>query len=213
MKPRHPYISLIPAACILLYPVWYVLAAMQYPGGSNFDHNSVGYQIQLNYWCELLAPIAKNGLPNPGQYIAMGGMIMLSTGLALLWWLLPAMLSLSNKSKRLVQVCGIASMLLANFIFTSWHDWVINISGALGLIALLGLLISLYRDKHSALLYGGGLCALMLLTNSFIYQSGYGMEALPLVQKLSFAMVLGWLLAINMLLYKRLNTASQNTQP
>lgn len=100
--PTRPQIVLLPALCILLYPAFYLYAAMQYPGGSNFDPNSNGYQFQLNYWCELLAPVAKNGLPNPAQHIAMGGMLMLSLGLALLWWWLPAMLSLNNTCKRIV---------------------------------------------------------------------------------------------------------------
>lgn len=201
----RPQIVLLPAISILLYPLVYVYAAILYPGGSNFNQNSIGYQFQLNYWCELLAPVAKNGSPNPAQYIAMGGMIMLSLGLALLWWWLPAMLSLNNTGKRLVQISGIASMILVNFIFTQWHDAIINISGALGLIALSGLMLSLYRNKNSSMLIGSVICLLSFAANNYIYHTNNYIEALPAVQKISFALVLGWLLALNILLYKTIN--------
>ncbi|CAN5143839.1 hypothetical protein BH09BAC1_BH09BAC1_08770 [soil metagenome] len=213
MPKHHPYLALIPAISILLFLVVYVLAAWQYPGGSFMDSTSVGYQFTLNFWCELLADTAKNGMPNPGKPIAMVGMVLLCFGLLVFWWLLPIMLQLPSKYRRLVQICGMVSMLLAIFIFTPLHDVVINIAGGFGMVALLGLLVSLYQGRNFAMLATGGGCALMVLANNFIYHSGYYIEALPVIQKLSFALILGWLLVLDMMLYSTLKKAFTSRVP
>ncbi len=204
----YPWLAIIPMVSILLFGIAYLVAASKYPGGSNFDSHSTGYSFKLNYWCELLAETGKNGLPNPSRIIALGGMLMLSCGLAVFWWLAPAMLNLAPAYRKTVQLFGMASMLLAIFIFTKWHDHIINIAGGLGLVALTGLLVSLFRDKHYGLLLGGAVCAAIILTNSYIYYSGHFIRYLPIVQKLGFMLVLAWVFVINMMLYQTLRNRS-----
>ena len=77
---------LITIGGIVLFTVFYLLAAHYYPGGSNADLHELGFSWRNNYWCELLGENAKNGEANAGRIFGLLGMIILSISISIFWW-------------------------------------------------------------------------------------------------------------------------------
>ncbi|MCB0627307.1 MAG: hypothetical protein KDC43_26170, partial [Saprospiraceae bacterium] len=114
--------ALLPIAGIGLFAILFLVAAGLYPGGSQHDPQAAGFSWAHNYWCHLLNDRALNGNSNPARPVALAGMFVLCSALAVFWYLLPSALDLGRWMARTVQVSGPASMTLALFIFTSYHD-------------------------------------------------------------------------------------------
>ena len=60
---------------IILFIIFYFIAALYYPGGSNFDQHQSGFKWSTNYWCELLGYNAKNGQHNTARPFGLSGML------------------------------------------------------------------------------------------------------------------------------------------
>jgi hypothetical protein len=65
-------------------------------------------------------------------------MAVLCVTMGLFAWVFPTQVPFSRKVRVLVQVSGIAGMVLAMFIFTEAHDWLINVSCLPGVISVVG---------------------------------------------------------------------------
>src|SRR3569833_1246105 len=111
---------------ILLSVALFSIAAVQYPGGSQRDKNSIGYDWKNNYVCNLFDGKAVNGLPSPSRPWADCAMIVLGASFALFFY------RSSNKMPsvaiaRLVKYVGVGSMMLAVFVVTPLHDLVVTV--------------------------------------------------------------------------------------
>ncbi|MEN0050797.1 MAG: hypothetical protein AAF806_27265 [Bacteroidota bacterium] len=177
--------------------ILYLIAAYLHPGGSYFDESTTTFSWKYNYWCDLLSPIAKNGMDNDGQPIALGAMLVLATAVCLSWVGIFAQLPFQSSQKRYFQLSGLLSMAIAIFIFTPLHDIVIIVAGILALMTLIALFVGLYKSKHTQLLYVGIACLLLMGLNNLIYFTNTGMEHLAVLQKITFIFVLLWILMLN----------------
>jgi len=182
---------LIPIVGIIVFLALYIWAATLYPGGSNIDKTSEGFSWLHNYWCDLMGTKAKNGNPNTAQSIALSAMFLLCMSLVIFWKNIPILFP-ENRYNRLIQITGMSSMLITVFLFTRYHDSVINIAGSLSVIALLFTFISLKKYHYYKILGLGILCLVMSLINYFIYQTSIGLQHLALLQKLTFIPAFLW---------------------
>lgn len=196
---------LIPLIGIVLFTGLYGCATVAYPGGSHADVTAPGFSWQHNYWCDLLSDPAKNGSANPARPIALTAMLVLCGALTVFWYSVPALFRLSRTGVRVVQGSGMASMLVSAFVFTPYHDAVINVASGLGAVALIGTFAGLYRSGQYNLLAMGGIATLLMGVNQFIYQTGRYLSTLPVVQKATFVVVLFWVVLLNGTAYRRLN--------
>lgn len=184
--------ALIPLCGTVSFIFLYYIAAFLYPGGSQADQLSKGFSWLNNYWCDLLHDTAQNGMNNSAKPFAIIAMIILCISLSVFWYIVPYNLS-SNKSTQLVIQCsGIASMITAVFLFTSYHDVVINISSALALVAMIITIQVLFRKKMFILFGLGILCLLFCAVNNYVYYTTHLIVYLPVVQKISFIVFLSW---------------------
>lgn len=191
---------------IALFVLLYLVAAYLYPGGSNFDQTTSSFSWQHNYWCDLLSPIAKNGAINHGQSIALLAMLILATSVCLSWIGIFAQLPFQKSQKRYFQLSGLLSMAVAIFIFTPLHDLVIIIAGILALVTLVALFVGLYKSKNFRLLHYGIGCLLLMGLNNLIYFTNTGLEYLAVLQKVTFILVLLWILLLNYRFTKLIKT-------
>jgi hypothetical protein len=194
---------LTPLFGILLYTLLYFTASIFYPGGSQFDKYSIGFSWTKNYWCNLFNENAINGQPNPARPIALISLVVLGLTLIVFWWLFPKQANLKKRTRLLIQISGFASMVTGFFLFTSFHDTVINVSSAFGLIALAGTFIGLYKLRWKKLLWMGVINILLIATNNILYSDPELIHFLPVVQKISFAFFLIWICLISIKLYQR----------
>ena len=181
-----------------LFSLLYILAALNYPGGSTTDPSATGFNIVTNYWCDLLGSRAKNGQPNPAKPIAVAAMVALCLTLAYFWYVTPYLFGFSTVKKRCLQLAGVLSMAIAPFIMTPYHDTVINIAGLMGVVALSGTLAGIYRRRWISLLGLGILCLFLSGLNRYIYQDPQLIGYLPVIQKITFFLFLFWFCLIGL---------------
>lgn len=103
----------------------------------------------------------------------------------------------------MIRYAGIGSMLVIPFLLTGFHDHVINIAALLGCIAIIVLLVNLFRH-NMFLFFGIGIFCLMICgVNNYVYYSKDLLHYLPVIQKISFIIFLFWFSLLSLALYKR----------
>ena len=194
--------ALLPTLGISIFLGLYIVAAFLYPGGTKNDKTTIGFSLLHNYWCDLLDKNAYNGAPNPGSIVAIVATILLCCSVGYLCYLLPVRLQLQQPIYSTIQVFGIGSMFIFLFIFTPLHNAVITVGTPLGGVAILAIVVALYQVQAWPLVYVAALCFVLCIANYSIYQTGYGLHTLPLLQKITFVFFSVWMVMVNLFLVK-----------
>jgi hypothetical protein len=140
---------------------------------------------------------AKNGLRNIARPYAMMGMVILSISVSVFWWKIPTIVFENSRLIRgVMRYCGMLSMLFSALIFTDWHDGIIYAAVITGAVSFTLLFYELFRIKRDFLSYFGVVCLGFIFMNCMIYISNYGIEYLPLIQKITFAITLVWIILV-----------------
>ena len=207
IKKVNRFWVLLPTFGTLIFVILYIIATFLYPGGSQVDKNSIGFSWINNYWCNLLNENAINGQPNSARFIALLGMFVLCLTLSSFWLLFPSYTNFKNWGKLIIQISGIIAMAIGMFLFTKFHDAIINLAGLFGLIALCGTFIGLYKNKWYGLFYFGILNLLLIGLNNYVYYTKGLMIYLPIVQKLTFLSYLIWVCSMDIKMYSEKNNS------
>lgn len=192
----------LPSFGIVLFLMLYLVAAVFYPGGSHHDNCAPRFDLLHNYWCDLLGERAKNGFVNTARPIALLAMVILGVSLSCLWHDLPHLLNFRARF-GIMRWSMTASMFVMMFLFTTYHDLVIYIAGSLALIALLQIYYLLFKTHLWTLLAGGLFCLVLMSVNYYIYFTKNHISILPLLQKVTFILVLFWALRLNVAAVRR----------
>lgn len=193
---------LITISGIILFIIFYFVAASYYPGGSNFNKKESGFSWSTNYWCELLARNAKNGQKNIARPYGLAGMIILFVSVSLFWIKLPTIIPMKLFLKRTLQITGVMSMFCAIFIYSDYHDLFIYFSVIFGTIAFSIGIYGFKLNKYTLFSRMGAMCLLLIFVNNFIYLTDLFITYLPVIQKLTFALVFIWIFIISLNHYK-----------
>ena len=197
---------LTPIFGTIIFIVLYFIATLYYPGGSQVDKNSIGFSWINNYWCNLLNENAMNGQHNSAKPIAIIAMFTLCLSLSFFWILFPQQIKTGKIAKRLIQISGTLSMLVAFFLFTNInHDLITDVASLLGLIATIGIFIGLYKTKWFGLFAFGLLNILLVALNNYVYFTNGLIGYLPVIQKISFVTFLFWICCIDINVYRATN--------
>lgn len=188
----------------LAFMLLYLYSSTLYPGGSQADPNSVGFDWGDNYWCNLMSEESINGQVNPARKYAIAAMMILCFSLSVFFYQFTEVFVSGKIWNKVVMLSGILSMISAVFIFSELHDLITLISSGFGLVSIIGIVIALYKSKLSWLKGTGLFCLILLGLNNIIYYSSAFIEWLPLLQKVTMAIVLTWLLLLNQILRKRI---------
>jgi hypothetical protein len=194
-------IILSPVFGCFAFIILYIIATIYYPGGSKANNVSKGFSWVHNYWCNLLNEKAINGALNTGRSYAISAMICICISLAIFWYYIPEKFNYSLPGKKIAQFCGISSMVIALFLFSQYHDMIINLAGALSIIALVLTQIGLYKKNNYLLFITACFNLLLILINSYIYYTGNLLLYLPLIQKISFLFFLAWICMTTITVY------------
>lgn len=105
--------------------------------------------------------------------------------------------------KIIIQLFGIVSMVCAILIFTKYHDLMTILSSFFGFLVVTGIIMEVYISTMGKFKISGVFCILLLGLNNFIYYGQQFIEYLPLVQKITFAFVLVWIISLNYAMYEK----------
>lgn len=217
---RQSWLALLSLTGLVAFAGLYFESMTLYPGGSNVNPAAEGFDWLTNYWCDLLAEQAKNGRPNPAAPVAMLAMGVLCLSLIIFWIILPTLLRTqagaperrdSRPTRWLIQYPGVTAILIAPFIASAYHDAAINVASTLVTLPLCFTIWGLYKTRQCRLFWLGTLCGSLMLVNQLIYQTGWFLTVLPVVQKITFALVLIWLSMLNWQIYQ--TSAPAQTHP
>ena len=197
-KEREYQIAkLIPIIGIVTFISLYIFSSTLYPGGSQADLNSEGFDWVNNYWCNLMNEKGMNGQPNPAMPYSILAMVILCLCLMFFFNQFAQIYSKSKIWKRIIKTSGIISMSFAILIFTKYHDLMTILSSLFGLFVVIGIIIELYKSELTLYKISGVVCILILGLNNYIYYSQQFIETLPLLQKITFSIVLLWIIGLN----------------
>lgn len=203
MKSNHRKITgILPTIGILTFVGLYVYSANLYPGGSQANPNSVGFDWINNYWCNLMNESGMNGQINPARTYAITAMVILCVSLALFFVQFAQRFAQNLFWKLSIKIFGILTMAFAILIFTKYHDFMTTISSIFGLFVVIGIIWEVYRSNLNLFKISGIVCAILLGLNNYIYYSRNGIDYLPIIQKITFAFVLIWIIGLKYKLTK-----------
>lgn len=196
-------INLIPYIGIGSFVGLYIFSSTLYPGGSQVDLNSEGFDWINNYWCNLMNEKGMNGQPNPAKPISIFALIVLCLSLMTFFVQFAKTYPKSRFWRLLIMIGGILSMTFAILIFSKYHDLMTIISSVFGLFVVIGIIREIYKSELTIYKVSGSICILLLGVNNYIYYSQQFIEWLPLLQKITFAIVLVWVVGLNYELIKK----------
>lgn len=181
------YYKSIITTSLLLGIILFYLATLHYPGGSNWNKNSIGFDWRYNYITNLFNPIAVNGVSNGSVPWAIAAMALLCTGFAL-FYVDTAQKINTLSSSRIIKWGGTLSMLFAFLAVTPWHDLMVTISNVLVMLSLFYVTVHLFKSK--LFLYGflSTFCLSFIYLGSIMYYTQLWLDWLPVVQKTVFSL-------------------------
>ena len=197
MQKSNYLFNWIPTIGVSLFFGLYGYATTLYPGGSQLDAYAVGFDWVNNYWCDLLGEKATNGKLNPARPIAISAMAILCCSMVQFFWQFSTTLATSKLWAKLIKICGAISMFFSLLIFTKYHDFMIILASLFALPVVLGIIVGIYQSKLTLFKISGLLGLLLLSANNYIYYSNHLLEWLPLLQKVSFLIILGWIVSLS----------------
>lgn len=168
------------------------IAAVFYPGGNRFDPKMSHFSLLGNFLCDLFDNTAYNGTPNRGRPYAVMGTYTLALTLLLFWNILPNLFKNHLRHQRLVRIFGTTAMATSLLIATPLHDWCINISIPLGLIAFITAIHALTKSGEKTVARLGVASFLICVINylSLVFRVLPG--TLPGLQKITLIFFLVW---------------------
>lgn len=190
MKTHFPLLGILASLGL------FALAAASYPGGPSTAAEPLGYDWTHDFICTLFAPTAPGGAANPARSIAIPAWLLFCVSIGVLF----AILSRRARSKAqrdIIQIGGIGSAVYASLVVTPMHDLMVTIALLFFVSAALALLRLLHVGQHRRLLWAGAACLAVLTTCAVMYYGDLLFPALPVAQKLTFAVLVAWLLAVH----------------
>lgn len=179
------YYKSIITISLLVGIILFYIATLHYPGGSNWNKNSIGFDWRYNYITNLFNPIAVNGDSNGSVPWAIVAMAFLCTGFALFFADTAQKINVPTSS-NIIKWGGTLSMLFAFLAVTPWHDLMVTISNVLVMLSLFYITVHLFRSK--LFVYGllSALCLSAIYLGSTMYYNQLWLDWLPVVQKTVF---------------------------
>ena len=190
-------LRLLPTIGILIFVGLYVYATTLYPGGSQADINSSGFDWGNNYWCNLMSEQAINGLENPASPVALAGMVILCSSMTIFFFLFANYFVKSKIWKMTIKIAGTSAMLSAVFIFTQFHDIMTTILSICGVVGIIGIIRALHKNNLTFFKLSGIICMALVGVNNLFYYHEDLITYLPVVQKVGFILILAWTVGLN----------------
>lgn len=193
-------LKFLPTIGILLFIGIYIYASKLYPGGSQVDHNSIGFDWSNNYWCNLMLDDGLNGIKNKAQPVAITGIIILCSSMIIFFFQFANYFEKHRIWKITIKISGALAILSAPFIFSEFHDIMTTVLSVSGTVVIIGMIRALHNRQLTFLKVMGICCILVIALNNFFYYNEDLIKYGPLIQKSAFILILSWTMGLNFLM-------------
>lgn len=181
------------------YLILFYSAAQMYPGGSYNHPDAQGYSLFHNFLCDVMEPVTRAGIDNPARHLAIVSHLVLSFTMVSFFYLLPEIFQRSNLRIFLIRYVGVLTMTVFVFMFSSYHDLIVTLTGLLGTIALVPFFIELRGYPNFRLRLLAYVCFGLSLVVYFIFQTKLGFYYLPFLQKITFVLDAVWVVWVSLI--------------
>ena len=170
---------------ILISLILLLMATLYYPGGSQSNKDSIGYDWTNNYISNLFGEKALNGSENTARFWAIAGMIFLSASFALFFLEFSKRIP-ANGAAKVIKYCGSVGMLFTFLIATPLHDTMITIASTMYLISMFYITVFIFKSRLHLFKFLCTVCLLLFYGTLYLYGSGNYLTFLPIMQKITF---------------------------
>ena len=196
-------LKFLPTIGILFFIGIYFYASKLYPGGSQIDVNSVGFDWFNNHWCNLMREYGLNGAINPAKPIAIVGITILCISMIIFFFQFANHFEKNRNWNLSIKISGTLGMLSAVFIFTKYHDIMTTILSISGTVVIIGMIRALHNNHQTFFKTIGLFCILIVALNNFFYYNQNLIKHSPVIQKTAFIVILSWTISLNYLINKQ----------
>lgn len=180
---------------IIIANILLLVAMFTYPGGSQIDLNSEGYDFINNYFCDLFGVEAQNGMENSANNWAIVGIFFLSISFAIFFINFSTKIP-SKVASNIIKYSGILTMVFTFLVVTPLHDLMILIGITFCLICYFYITVFVLKSKLLLLKILSIVTLLVMYLCSYIYFTQQYLIYLPLMQKVSYMLNLIWILGL-----------------
>jgi hypothetical protein len=196
IKNHYPY---FPIVGLGLYLIVFSVSAKAYPGGSINAPNQQGYSFYNNFLCDVMDPVTKGGGQNYARPLAIIAHLILSFTMIWFFFILPEIFIKQNRNTLLTRYIGMLTMSVFVFMFTSYHDLIVTLTGILGTLALIPFFLELHNYPNSLLKQLAYLCFGLSVLVFFIFETKIGFSYLPFLQKIVFMVDALWVIWVSLI--------------
>lgn len=200
IKSYYPYLPIVGMA---LYLTIFSIAADAYTGGSINVPNEKSYSLFNNFLCDIMDPVTKVGNFNPARGLGILSHLILSFTMICFFYLLPEIFDKRGRNFYLIRYLGMFTMTVFIFMYTSYHDIVVTLTGVFGTIALIPFFIELRHYSNRSLKWLAYLCFALSMVVFFIFETKIGFYYLPFLQKVAFLFDMIWVLWVSSLVVRK----------
>jgi hypothetical protein len=174
------------------------VAMLYYPGGSQYNKNSIGYDLKNNYLSNLFGEKAVNGAANTARPWSAAGMLFLSVSFALFF------IEFSKKipqkgASNIIRYFGAGAMIFAFLAITPLHDIMVTIACTIAPVSMFYITVFVFRSKLHLFKILSVACLLIFYTCSYCYYTYSYIEFLPILQKAALIISTTWVLCLQYL--------------
>jgi hypothetical protein len=200
VKRYYPYLPIIGFAIYL--PIFCVATGF-YPGGSINLPQAKGFSFFHNFLCDVMDPVTKSGLYNPARFVAIVSHLVLSLTMISFFYILPEIFEKRNRNFYLTRYFGMSTMAIFIFMYTSYHDLIVTLTGILGTFALFPFFLELGDYYHNRFKQLAWLCFLLSIVVFFIFETKFGFYYLPFLQKITFVLDACWAIWVSLIVFRK----------
>lgn len=181
---------------ITLSLVLLAVAVNTYPGGSQLNATSVGFDWKQNYICNLFGATAVNGAPNSARGWAISGWAIMCISIGAFFVSFSGNIAIKSAA-RMIRYCGILSMVSAFLAVTPLHDYAITAALVFSMTSVVYITACVFRTKFTWLKVLAILSIVIAYTAAAVYYTRFHLEILPTLQKASLISFLAWFLSLH----------------
>lgn len=191
MSSKH----LLPLGIVLSLALLTV-AVNTYPGGNQFNANSIGFDWKQNYLCNLFDKMAVNGAANSARIWAISGWFILCASFAFFFIRFSKNIAVKSAA-RIVRYCGILGTISAFLVVTPLHNVAITTTLIFLMISALYITIFIFKSKMTWLKILSILNFVVAYTTAAVFYTSFHLEILPTLQKATLVVFLTWILSLH----------------
>lgn len=178
--------DLLPVIGVVASLVFFARSASRYPGGYDWASQTIS---------SLFQPSTLNGAENLARPLAVLAVFIFCVSMAAVFKRISRIGNTRFHTKT-IEIAGIGSMVYAFLVVTPMHDLLVGIALVFFVTAMLTTFHALFLERRFGMLSAGIICISGTLSNASMYYGNVLYEFLPLVQKMSMVMWVGWLLVL-----------------